>query len=60
MANPLHRTLSSTQVSSWFGQGNGQLTNPSRIGSFSIEYVVIAGGGSGGFDIAGGGGAGGY
>ena len=30
MANPLHRTVSSSQVSNWFGQGNGNLSNPSR------------------------------
>jgi hypothetical protein len=30
MANPLHRSVSSSQVSSWFGQGDGNLNNPSR------------------------------
>jgi len=30
MANPLHRSVSSSQVSGWFGQGDGNLNNPSR------------------------------
>ena len=34
MANPLHRMVSSSQVSEWFGQGTGNIANPSRIGKF--------------------------
>lgn len=35
MANPLHRMVSSSQVSEWFGQGTGILNNPSRIGKLA-------------------------
>lgn len=65
MANPLRRMVSSSQVSDWSGQGDGTLLIPSRRGVFSIEYLVIAGGGSGTAGVVnvrqgGAGGAGGY
>jgi hypothetical protein len=66
MANPLNRMTSSSQVSSWFGQGTGKVSSPSRISpvSLNVEYLVVAGGGGGGNGNgtgyeAGGGGAGG-
>jgi len=34
MANPLHRMTSSSQVSTWFGQGFGNISIPSRVGVF--------------------------
>jgi len=66
MANPLHRMTSSSQVSTWFGQGSGNLSIPSRTAPpISVDFLVI-GGGSGGFRgvvnqfDGGGGNAGGY
>jgi hypothetical protein len=66
MTNPINRMVSSSQVSSWFGQGPGIVISPSRISPvpLSIEYLVVAGGGGGGNGNgvgyeAGGGGAGG-
>jgi hypothetical protein len=55
MANPLHRMVSSSQVSSWFGQGDGNLIIPSRNSSLVIaDILVIAGGGGSGGVVAGG------
>jgi hypothetical protein len=63
MANPLHRMTSSSQVNTWFGQGSGNLSSPSRLTSIPVEYLVVGagGGGSGGVGGAysGSGGAGG-
>jgi len=62
MANPLLRMVSSSQVSSWFGQGDGSLQDvsvglssavpvPSRFNapasSIQVQYLVVAGGGGG-------------
>jgi hypothetical protein len=55
--------VSSSQVSSWFGQGIGNLSNPSRLSPVATEYLVVGagGGGSGGQGgaFSGSGGAGG-
>ena len=41
MANPLHRSVSSSQVSGWFGQGDGNLNNPSRNFSGLLDNSFI-------------------
>jgi hypothetical protein len=41
MANPLHRSVSSSQVSSWFGQGDGNLNNPSRNFSGLLDNSFV-------------------
>lgn len=64
MFSPLHRMVSSSQVSEWFSQ-KADLSVPSRIGlpPLTVQYLIVAGGGGGGPGGAnvggGGGGAGG-